>query len=77
MSQKEQGIYNKFQVNRNDFRDLIGGDRQKADYFVLDLTYDKFALGALQHYAYACREEYPELSKELLAKIDTYLKMAI
>lgn len=67
--QKKIGSYDKFRVTRRDYRDLPNGDRANADYFVLDLTYDKFALTALQAYAVACREEYPLLSEDLFRKI--------
>jgi hypothetical protein len=62
------GVYHKFNVTRTDGSSEPGGKHQGCDYFVLDLTHDKFALPALRTYATACREEYPVLSRELMEK---------
>lgn len=61
------GIYDKFEVRRRDGRDLPGGDREGACYFVLDRTHDEFSGPALRAYAEAARDEYPALARELLA----------
>lgn len=68
MSNQPQGIYRKFNVSRTDGRDQPGGDRAGAEYFVLDLTYDPFAIAALRLYAAAVRSEYPDLSNDLQQK---------
>lgn len=69
MSSQPKGLYTKFTVYRNDGRDLPGNDRQGAEYFVLDLTYDPFARLAIQTYANACEARYPELAQQLREKI--------
>lgn len=66
---KECGLYDKFNISRVDGRDAPGGDRHGADYFVLDTTFDPFALPALIAYANACRAEYPLLAADLDGKI--------
>jgi len=66
----ERGLYGKFTVGREDGRDLHGGDRERADYFVLDLTFDPFAIPALRAYADACEGEYPALAADLRKKLD-------
>lgn len=70
MSKQPTGLYDKFRITRRDKRDQIGGDRMNADYFVLDLTYDPFAKKALLAYALACAAEYPELSNQIMRKLD-------
>lgn len=67
--QKTKGEYLKFYVRRHDGRDKKGGDRDNADYFVLDLTYDKYAYIGLTAYAYAVEAEYPLLAADLFKKI--------
>lgn len=51
MNARQQGLTNKFNVSLTDGRDSFGGDRFGADYFVLDLTHDKFADSAALAYA--------------------------
>lgn len=65
------GLYGKFRVSRVDGRDAPGGDRADAYYFVLDRTYDPYALPALEAYAGACYDELPELSEDLKRIIGT------
>jgi hypothetical protein len=60
-----RGLYNKFEVKRVDGKDNPGEKHHGCEYFVLDVTHDKFAAVALVAYANACASEYPELSKEL------------
>lgn len=69
MNAREQGLYSKYIINRVDGRDAPGGDRHGAEYFVLDTTFDPFALPALVAYANACRNEYPLLAADLDTKI--------
>lgn len=68
MSSQPKGLYGKYTVLRNDGRDKPGGDRADADYFVLDLTHDKYAIAALSAYIDALRADgaYPELVDDLL-----------
>jgi hypothetical protein len=59
---EQRGIYGKYRVER------IGGTPGKHDecwYYVLDWEHDKFARPALEAYATACSDEYPDLSRDL------------
>lgn len=64
---EQQGLYRKYYVKR------IGdtGKHDDCDYFVLDLSHDKFAMVALTAYVDACCEEFPELAKDLRQRIAT------
>ena len=54
--QKEKGLYNKFSVvMRADGKSAYGKKHYGCDYFVLDLTHDRFAVRALMAYAGSCR----------------------
>lgn len=66
------GLYNKFHVCRLDGRDQPGGDKENANYFVLDIANDPYAWAALGEYAYLCRRVYPELSKDLYELLERY-----
>lgn len=61
------GLYNKFHVVRHDFRDMPGGDREGAEYFVLDLTHDVHAFAAIAAYVESLRAlgGYDELANDL------------
>lgn len=69
MNQQEAGLYHKFNVTRTDARDQPGGDRQGAEYFVLDQTFDPYAVPALLAYADACREGYSQLSSSIIERV--------
>lgn len=62
---ENKGFYYKYNVSRIDGRDQPGGDREGATYFTLDLTFDPYALKALKTYADTCKDELPELTKDL------------
>lgn len=64
--QHTAGLYRKFDVRRTDGRDLPGGDREGATYFVLDVTHDPHAKPALAAYAAACMADYPQLAGDLV-----------
>jgi hypothetical protein len=68
MSDKNIGLYEKFEVKRRDGTSEPGKKHHGCEYFVLDLTHDKYAADALEAYANACRAEYPELAKDLRIK---------
>lgn len=68
---KSRGLYNKFNVERTDGKSEPGEKHYGCEYFVLDLTHDKFALPALRAYAEACGNEYPQLASDLLRKCPT------
>lgn len=68
VNQQRAGVYRKFNVSRTDGRDQPGGDRHGAEYFVLDVTHDKFAKAALAAYAAACRGDYPSLADDMVRR---------
>jgi hypothetical protein len=72
VDQKNTGLYRKFSIKRTDGRDKPGRDRENADYFVLDLTYDPFAKEALWTYIEACQMEYPLLADDLRERYFPY-----
>jgi hypothetical protein len=65
MSDKGEGVYNKYKVERIDGGSEPGCKHHKCNYFVLDLVHDPFALPALVAYAKACNETYPVLATDL------------
>lgn len=65
MSDKERGLYGKFNVTRTDGRSAPGEKHENCSYFCLDLTHDVYAVSALKAYADACVDEYPKLSADL------------
>ena len=64
---REQGLYNKFKVTRTDGQSRKGRKHHGCQYFVLDVTHDKYAIIAMAAYAAACRDEYPALAHDLLS----------
>jgi hypothetical protein len=62
------GLYHKYMVRRRDGRSARGEKHDGCEYFVLDLTHDKFAAPAVLAYAEACESEYPALAADLRAK---------
>lgn len=65
MTDKDQGIYEKFTVIRNDGKSEPGQKHFGCQYFVLDITHDPFAKAALLAYADACEDEYPLLAQDI------------
>ena len=68
---KDRGLYGKFVVTRTDGSSNAGGKHVDCDYFVLDMTHDKFAGTAMLAYADACEAEYPKLAADLRVKAKT------
>lgn len=68
MNTRQQGLYPKFNVSRTDGGDQLGGKHHGAEYFVLDLSDDPFAIPAAVAYAAACRADYPVLAADLERK---------
>ncbi len=68
MNSDLQGLYKKYIVYRTDGRDGPGQDKCNAEYFVLDLMNDKYALEALDTYVRACEEKHPQLAKDLRSR---------
>ncbi len=69
MSDKAQGLYNKFRVERTDGKSAPGERHDGCEYFVLDLTHDPYAIPAIEAYIDACAGEYPLLASDLFEKI--------
>ena len=68
---RERGLYEKYRViERADGQSAEGEKHHGCEYFVLDLTHDKFAEVAIRTYAKACMREYPELARDLVMKAD-------
>lgn len=66
MSDKNRGLYIKYEVQR---LDDAAGKHNDCDFYVLDLVHDKFSKEALTAYANACESEYPELAKDIRNRI--------
>lgn len=66
---KTRGLYKKYDITRLNDEE---GKHDACEYFVLDLTHDKFAVPALRAYAEACRGEYPKLAEDLLYQASSY-----
>lgn len=65
------GLYGKFDVHRVDRRDLPGGDRENARYFVLDYVHDPGAMVALEAYiGWAYTNGYRELALDLETELE-------
>ena len=68
MNARQQGLCQKFNVSRTDGSDQPGSKHYGAEYFVLDLSDDPFAIPAALAYAAACRADYPALADDLYRK---------
>ncbi len=65
-SNKDKGLYPKYQVHRTDGRDEDGGDRANARYFVLDYVNDPAAREALRTYSsFALAQGFEQLYDDL------------
>jgi hypothetical protein len=62
---RAKGLYNKFEVKRTDGQSEPGQKHENCRYFVLDLDCDPYAIPAIQAYAEACDDEYPNLALDL------------
>lgn len=60
-----RGMYQKYEVRRTDGSSEPGGKHDGCQYFVLDLTHDKYAGAAMMAYSRACYQDFPALSNEL------------
>ena len=65
MSDKNKGIYRKFEVKRTDGKSEPGKKHENCRYFVIDIDHDEFAFYALKQYALSCKKKYPVLSDDL------------
>ena len=69
MDDRRNKLQQKYYVERIDGRDLSGGDRVDSKYFVLDYIHDPYSIAALEAYAFACNEDFPNLSEEIRALV--------
>ena len=69
MTDKNRGLYHKFNVTRADGSSEPGGKHDGCDYFVIDLTHDPFARLAILAYAAACEADFPLLAADLRLKV--------
>lgn len=69
VSDKDKGVYKKFDVKRTDGSSDKGQKHHDCQYFVLDLQHDRFSRNALYAYAKACKKEFPELSKDIFVSL--------
>lgn len=65
----EQGLYEKFRIERTDGSHTHGGKHYGCQYFVLDLTHDQHARPSLIAYAKSCAATHPELSADLFKQL--------
>lgn len=65
LDKRKIGLYDKFVIERTDGTSAPGRKHDGCEYFVLDLTHDKFANPAIRAYRDACKDEYPVLAKDL------------
>lgn len=68
---RTRGLYPKYSVNR--LSDKIG-KHNECEYFVLDLMHDKYAMYAIIAYANKCEQEFPELAKDLMEKVEEWFQ---
>jgi len=62
---EQQGIFEKFSVQRTDGSDAPGGKHHGCKYFVIDLDHDQYARAAMRAYAAACRATHPLLADDI------------
>lgn len=65
----QQGLYEKFHIERTDGASALGGKHHGCQYFILDLTHDQHAKAALLAYAQSCALTHPELSHDLYTQL--------
>ena len=70
MSDKHRGFYAKYNIERTDGKSQPGEKHHDCDLFVLDLTHDPHAVPALRAYANSCERDYPDLARDLRAKLE-------
>ena len=76
MNKKKKGLFHKYYVERLDGKDRLGEKHWRCEYFVLDLTHDKYAIPALKAYAESCQNEYPRLAYDLSSKLKDLISKA-
>lgn len=73
---QEQGVFQKYRVERVDYTDMPGMKHANCFHFVLDITHDPFARLAALRYAAACQGEYPRLAQDLIERVSEAEKEA-
>lgn len=63
------GLFEKFRVERVDGKDKPGGDKDGAEYFVLDYAHDPDGWVAAASYAVTCSDRRPVLSQDLSRRL--------
>lgn len=61
MNDSTKGLYDKYRV----IRKYENPKHKNCRYFVLDVTHDPYAIRAISAYADSCRDNFPELAKDL------------
>lgn len=59
------GLYKKYHVRRADGMEGPGTKHNNCQYFVLDLSHDKYGITGALAYADACEAEFPILAQQL------------
>jgi hypothetical protein len=67
---KFEGLDDRYLVSRVDGRSKKGEKYHGCDYFVLDMTHDRYAMSAVEQYGMACKQEYPKLATDLFYLMD-------
>lgn len=67
INDQTRGIYRKYDVER---LGDVAGKHKDCYYFVLDRVHDRHAIPALEAYAESCKEEFPELARDLLVWVE-------
>lgn len=73
---EQQGMFEKFRVQRLDGSDCGGGKHYGCRYFVLDLTHDQHAPAAMHAYAGSCAVSHPQLAADIFAEFGAPTKAA-
>lgn len=68
MGDATRGLYNKFIVQRTDGEHESCRKHDGCEYFVLDLSCDRYARAAILAYARECKKDYPLLADDLFHK---------
>jgi hypothetical protein len=66
---KERGLYQKYWIRRTDGSSEANEKHADCEYFVLDWTHDEFVIPAMQAYADACAQTFPELAADIRSRI--------
>ena len=66
----EQGLYQKFSVERTDGSSAPGGKHHGCRHFVLDVDHDPAAKAALTAYAAAVAPTHPKLARDIRSQYD-------